>query len=139
MSSNTEEMGQEIRKRFGFLPMRIIPDSTGGANKTSQKKGLTDHQILRDMNFNVVFSANPARFDRYVCVNNLLEKNRLWIDPKCKHLCDDLEKVTYKTGTTFPDVSSDKTLTHISDALGYACWHSFPVVKHTGGVTMIGR
>ena len=136
MSSDTSEMGKFILAKYGRV--RVIPDSTGKRKQTSSK-GLSDHQILRDMGHEVVYNANPARFDRYVCVNNLLEKDRLVIDPKCKHLIADLEKVTYRPGTTEPDATTDKTLTHISDALGYGCWFCFPVIKHQTGVGMLDR
>lgn len=136
MSSDTNEMGKFILNKYGRV--RVIPDSTGKRKQTSSK-GLSDHQILRDLGHEVVYNANPARFDRYVCVNNLLEKSRLVIDPKCKHLIADLEKVTYKHGTTEPDTSNDKTLTHMSDALGYGCWFCFPVIKHQSGIGMLDR
>jgi len=139
MSSNTEEMGNRLLEKYGKYRMRIIPDSTGNANKTSQQKGKTDHQILRDLGLEVVFNLNPARFDRYACVNNLLDKDRIEIDPSCKNLIRDLESVTFKDGTTQPDVSSDKMLTHISDALGYAAWFSFPILRPSGGVHMVDR
>jgi PBSX family phage terminase large subunit len=105
MSSNTEEMAMELKRRYPNRHLRVIPDSTGNAQKTSQKKGKTDHQILRDFGLEVVFNLNPARFDRYVCVNNLFDKGRMYVDPKCKHLITDLEKLTYKHGTTEPDSS----------------------------------
>lgn len=136
MSSDTSEMGKHILAKYGRV--RVIPDSTGKRKQTSSK-GLSDHQILRDMGHEVVYNANPARFDRYVCVNNLLEKDRLVIDPKCKHLIADLEKVTYRPGTTEPDATTDKSLTHMSDALGYGCWFCFPVIKHQSGVGMLDR
>jgi phage terminase large subunit len=135
MSSDTDQMGKTLLARYGRV--RVIPDSTGVRRQTSSK-GLSDHQILRDLGHEVVYNANPARFDRYVCVNNLLEKERLWIDPKCKNLITDLEKVTYKPGTTEPD-ASDKMLTHMSDALGYGCWFCFPIIKHQSGVGMVDR
>lgn len=136
MSSDTSEMGKSILAKYGTV--RIIPDSTGKRKQTSSK-GLSDHQILRDLGHEVVYNANPARFDRYVCVNNLLEKDRLVIDPKCKHLIADLEKVVYRPGTTEPDSTSDKTLTHMSDALGYGCWFCFPVIRHQSGISMVDR
>jgi phage terminase large subunit len=137
MSSNTHEMGEALRHRYGHAYMRVIPDSTGKARKTSSK-GLSDHQILKDLGFDVIYANNPARFDRYVCVNNLAEKGRLEIDPKCTHLIDDLEKLTYKDGSTEPD-TSDSDRGHIADALGYGCWHAYPLIKHQGGVSMVNR
>ena len=48
------------------------------------------------------------------------------IDPRCKNLINDLEKVVNKQGTREID-KSNKMLTHISDALGYAVTYEFPV------------
>lgn len=138
MSSDTQEMGMHLVDKHGQR-LRIIPDSTGNAKKTSQVKGRTDHQILRDLGLEVIYNHNPPRFDRYVCVNNLLEKQRLWIDPKCQHLITDMEKIVFKKGTTEPDTGTDKTLTHISDALGYGAWFCYPLVKYTTGVSSFDR
>lgn len=137
MSSNTDDMAKEVLRRTSGRHVRIIPDSTGIAKKTSSK-GKSDHQILRDYGLEVVYNSNPARFDRYVCVNNLLDKGRLTIDPSCTNLIRDLEKLTFKPGTTEPD-TSDKSLTHMSDALGYLSWFCFPVIRPNTGVSMLDR
>jgi PBSX family phage terminase large subunit len=137
MTSDTHQMGLNLIASHG-QNLRVIPDSTGNSRKTSAK-GQTDHSILKDLGLEVIYNHNPARFDRYVCVNNLCEKSRLVIDPKCKNLIKDLEKLSYKTGTTEPDVSSDKSLGHISDALGYGAWFSYPIVKPSSGVSMSTR
>lgn len=123
-NSNTTEMSKMINKLY---PGRwtIIPDATGKALKTSAA-GLSDHQILKDHGFNIPSVKNPFRMDRYNEVNNLLEKNRIIIDPKCGKLIRDLEQVSYKEGTNLPEVS-DKTLTHITDALGYLVHYTFPL------------
>lgn len=134
MSSNTHELAEAIIRDWGVCT-EVIPDSTGKALKTSSR-GLSDHAILRDHGLIVVTNRNPARMDRYNCVNNLLEKERILIDKRCAALIRDLEKVSYEEGTNKPD-ASDHRLTHISDALGYACWWSYPLVKATSGVRQI--
>jgi hypothetical protein len=48
------------------------------------------------------------------------------IDPRCKTLINDLEKVTNKQGTREID-KSNKMLSHSSDALGYYTFYQFPV------------
>ena len=133
MQSNTTEMAKTINKRY---PGRwtIIPDSTGKALKTSAA-GLTDHQILKDHGFKIPAVRNPFRMDRYNEVNNLLEKRRIVIDPKCVKLIRDLEQVAYKEGTNLPD-TSDKTVTHISDALGYLVHYTFPIYNIAAGSSL---
>ncbi len=135
MSSNTHELGKLIISDFG-LGTEVIPDSTGKALKTASR-GLSDHAILRDMGLRVLSTKNPARVDRYNCVNNLLEKGRCEIDPSCVKLIRDLERTAYKDGTNEPDTGNDSTLTHISDALGYGCWFSYPLVRVSSGVHQI--
>ncbi len=130
-NSHTKEVAETIATKYPGR-WRIIPDSTGGARKTSSS-GKTDHQILRDMGYEVPYVANPFRVDRYNEVNNLLEKKRIVIDPKCIKLIKDLEQVAYKEGSNLPD-DKDKTLTHISDALGYLVHWAFPLVKISTGV-----
>ena len=137
MSSDTHELGELIKEKYSTQTI-LIPDATGKALKTSSR-GLSDHQILRNIGFQIKNSGNPFRADRYNCVNNLFAKSRLRINPKCKNLVNDLEKVTYKEGTNLPNTSQDSTLTHISDALGYLCWYFDPIVKPYSPVQMIGR
>lgn len=136
MSSNTNEMAEELRRKYG-VNLTVIPDATGKAIKTSSA-GLSDHEILRQYGFKVQTSGNPFRMDRYNTVNNLFEKERIVISPKCTKLINDLEKVSYKEGTTLPD-TNDSLLTHISDGLGYFCWYAFPILPPKGQIKMFQR
>lgn len=126
MDSNTNEMADYIISKYG-TGHQVIPDATGKAIKTSAA-GLSDHEILRNKGFRVVGSSNPFRVDRYNTVNNLFDKNKVFINTGCNKLIRDLEQVSYKEGTNLPDTSNTE-LTHISDALGYLCWHVFPILK----------
>lgn len=103
--------------RNGHKGANIYPDSTGANRKTT---GKSDHIILKDAGFNVQFTRNPLVIDRVNNINRLLMEDRIIIDPSCKKLINDLEKVSWKDGSL--DQKTDKTLTHISDALGYLCW-----------------
>ena len=144
MSSDTKEMGETILERYGTDDngnkrlIYVVPDSTGKRRQTSSA-GFSDHQILRDLGLEVVSSGNPFRLDRYNTVNNLLEKKRIIMDPKCVKLRRDCEQVVYKEGSTYPDTSKDLTLTHISDAMGYLAWYSYPILKPAGGAELIER
>jgi len=118
--SNTFEMAKEIRKRYPDASIKVTPDATGSARKTSSTK--SDHMILRDAGFTVVRnSVNPPTEDRYNTVNGRLLESRIEIDPSCKMLIRDLERVTHESNPIY--------LTHISDALGYLAWHIFPMKK----------
>ena len=100
----------------------VIPDSTGRNRKTS---GKSDHQILKEHGFQIPHVQNPFVTDRVNNVNRLLTDNRLIINPKCKKLIGDLEKVSWKDNKL--DQKTDPMLTHISDALGYALWYLEPI------------
>jgi phage terminase large subunit len=135
MTSNTNEMADAIAQKYG-RGHRIVPDSTGKRKQTSSA-GWSDHEILRNKGFKVASTNNPFRMDRYNTVNLLLEKQRLLIDKKCVKLIRDLEQVSYKEGTNLQDLSGDKTLGHISDALGYLCYYHHPILKPSTDIVQI--
>ena len=92
----------------------------------------SDIDILKQNGFQVkVRKKNPPVVNRVNSVNRMLEGNTL-IDPRCKVLIQDLEKVTNKQGTRDID-KSNKLLSHSSDALGYFLQHEFPIIKPTLG------
>lgn len=130
-NSDTFKMTDEL-KRKGYGGARVIPDSTGRNRKTS---GQSDFDILKAAGFVIESTFNPFVGDRINNTNRLLSLGRVFIDPKCKKLINDLEKVTWKDNK--PDQSGEnKMLTHISDALGYGLWKLDPFVKSESKVTM---
>jgi len=110
-------------------------DATGQGRRTSASQ--SDYQwILNDRRFekagrSVHYPAsNPRQPDRYASVNamlrNALGEARLIIDPKCVHLIQDLDSVTYSEGTR--EASKDVPwLTHSSDGLGYMVHWMYPI------------
>jgi hypothetical protein len=119
--SNTSDMARRIKEKYGSTNVFIIPDSTG--SKTTTNSSRSDHEILRSYGFTVKSAANPFRIDRYAAVNVNFEKNKIVVDNKCKYLIRDLEQVNFKEGTNQPD-TSNKMLTHVSDALGYLVYRT---------------
>lgn len=119
--SNTFEAAKEIITRYPHQMISVVADDSGNKRKTSSKN--TDHEILRRANLNVLKFRNPLVKDRYNNLNRLFSKGLLIVDPKCKKLIADLEKLTYD--------NADPMLSHISDALGYVCWHLSPMKKPT--------
>jgi phage terminase large subunit len=134
-NSNTPEMAETINKRYPGR-WKVIADSTGGNRST--KGPLSDLAHLKNHGLQIPSFRNPFRVDRYAAVNNLLEKERLIIDPKCVKLIRDLEQVSYKEGTDLPE-TKEKHLTHISDAIGYAAHWAFPIVKIQTSATNLPR
>ena len=78
---------------------------------------------------------NPLVINRVNSMNNNLSKGNMIIDPKCKSVIKDLEQVVNKEGTREIDKTSNKELTHMSDALGYYVHYKYPTVKPFFGTT----
>lgn len=116
-NSDTPKMIHELHKR-GYQGLEVIPDSTSKNRKTS---GKSDFDLLKDAGFKVHWSHNPLVYDRVVNINLLLNNEQIIIDPKCKKLINDLEKVVWKDNQ-LDQKGANKMLTHISDALGYGAW-----------------
>ena len=85
-------------------------------------------------------SSNPPVKDRVNCVNAMLRnqagRRRLLIDPGCKQLIQDFERVHWKSdpnGNLLGDIDkSDPMRSHASDALGYMIAREFPMRASVG-------
>jgi len=117
-NSNTRALMGLVTQDWANYAKYACPDMTGGQRKTSAD--YTDIQIIEQAGLQVLGTRNITQRARLNIVNNLLDKHRIIIDPKCKHLINDLEKVvTDSYGQILQ--KKDDPLTHISDALGYGC------------------
>ncbi len=128
-SSNTNEMCEEIKRRYPKRGIIVYPDASGVRRATSST-GITDHLILQQHGFTVrTGSTNPPVAERIAAVNSRLrnssKEHLLYIDPKCKQTREGLIKMTYKEGTRQPDKSSGYD--HITDALGYYIERTWPI------------
>lgn len=122
LNSDTYKMVDHLKGK-GFSGCDLIPDSTGANRKTS---GKSDFQILRESGFNILKVHNPLQRDRVLNVNRLFVDDRIIINPRCKKLINDLEKVGWKNDNL--DEGNDKMLTHISDCLGYGAHRLMPLI-----------
>jgi hypothetical protein len=126
----TSRMAQLIKHKYPNSQYIVYPDASGFQRHTSAM--LSDIDLLRQAGFTIkVRKTNPPVTNRVNSVNKMLEGNCI-IDPSCKMLIQDLEQVTNKQGTREID-KSNKMLTHMSDALGYAIEWEFPIIKPTLG------
>ena len=126
----SQRMCATIREKYPNNNYICYPDASGFQRHTSAM--YSDIDILKQNGFKVkVRKSNPPVVNRVNSVNKMLEGNIL-IDQRCKMLIQDLEKVTNKQGTRDID-KSNKLLTHMTDALGYAIEWEFPIIKPTLG------
>jgi hypothetical protein len=128
--SNTNELAEEIRRRFGFgRTIFVYPDSSGGRKQTSSG-GYSDHIILNNAGFKVVVdSINPPVTESIASVNSLLcsttGDRRLLIDKNCRQIRESMLKYVYKEGTRVPD--KDSGFDHMADCIRYITHKLYPV------------
>jgi hypothetical protein len=140
-SSNTAEIVEEIKSRYGHRKIWVYPDPASRQRKTSAG-GTTDLTILQNAGFIVKCpnSHNPVR-DGINAVNSRLLNDRkevnMYFDPKCKATIEAMEKFTYKEGTSQPDKQSGYD--HMADALRYAVDYMFPIKKDTDHIVQPAR
>ena len=133
LSSNTDELVDEIKTRYPGKKIVVYPDPAGQARKTSAS-GKTDHTILRMAGFRVLApnSHNAVR-DGINAVNALLcsssGQHRLFVDPKCRYVIESLEKFCYKENSNQPD--KDSGFDHMADALRYCIDFLYPIRQPT--------
>ena len=128
-SSNTDEMCQEIHRRYPGKKIFVYPDPASRARKTSAG-GRTDLSILQNAGFICkVMPRHMAVRDRINSVNAKLcsasGKRDIYIDPKCKNMLNSIAKQTYKEGTTLPDKTQGYD--HFTDSLGYKISFLYPI------------
>lgn len=115
--------------------VRIYGDPAGHGRDT--RSGVTDYELwsnaLPDAEIMVPRSSYPV-VDRINSMNArfctpLTKKRRMFVNPKCVHLLEDLNQVLPKSdGSRAPrKVGVPAELTHISDALGYYVVHEHSV------------
>lgn len=134
--SHTQEIALELVARIKRLgskhPVVIIGDATGKAGQRAAM-GRSDYSIIEEIfsSAHIPFvnrtpEANPQVRDRVNVVNSKLKAAdgsvHLWVNPTTTpRLRRDLQRVAWKRGLTDKlDQTSDPTLTHLSDAAGYA-------------------
>ena len=121
----TERLCEQIKQEYPNNTYYSYPDATGRAKHSSAR--YSDIDILR-RHFKVrVKHINPLVVNRVNAMNRALQDNMI-IDSSCQDLINDLERTTNKPNTREID-KSNKTLTHLTDALGYSVEWLYPVKK----------
>ena len=124
----TRRMADRITQSFPERHITIIGDSSGN-NKRDVAADKTNYQIFDEYAYlHPTHFHNPRREARINGVNSHLFHRRVVVDPSCKRLIADLEKVSYDINGQV-DQKTDTDLTHMSDAFGYGLWHFLPLEK----------
>ena len=139
--SNTLELVQEIRNRYGNRQYIAFPDATG-SRKNTNSMGVSDHLILSNNGFKVVTDkTNPNVNDSISSVNSMLcsttGERKLFIDPACKKIRQCMMKYVFKEGTRIPD--KDNIHDHFADGIRYICHRMFPLKKLPMGGSRVTR
>jgi hypothetical protein len=148
--TNTQAALDALAGRYGDHPSgwEFYGDASGKARKTSAAK--TDRLLIEGHPAFIAsgrtthyLKSNPPVVDRIAACNvmlcNAAGDRRLFVDPRCARLIDDLESRHYKPGTRDPADTGD--LGHITDAMGYPVHQLFPIriPLHTEPQTVIVR
>lgn len=139
-TSNTEEMADELNRRYPKRRIVVCPDPSGKQRKTSAPVGQTDFTILQRAGFTVRSpNAAPLVVDR---INNAQamyhdkknSRRRVRIHPDANALRTALGNLTYKEGTSQPDKKSG--FDHMCDAMDYLLWQEFNVLEQPPTVSI---
>lgn len=135
-NTNTQEALTILLSRYGSHPsgFQIYGDASSRGRHTSAY--FTDYQQIascpglkkqgRSLHFD---KSNPPVADRFAETNARIQsgdgQRRIFVDPSCNHLIEDLEVRAYKLGTREADDSGD--IGHPTDALGYIIHKRWPL------------
>lgn len=133
--------------RHGGISVEVYGDASGYQRRTSGTG--TDWSLIREFfggwrgDYQATVraaSSNPGVRDRVALVNSRLQnasgERRLFVDPRCRELIKDFERVCWQldgTGRVTTELDkSDRARTHISDALGYYVAEAFAMRGKVG-------
>lgn len=133
-TSNTDDMCDELVRRFGDPSRMIVYPDPAGAQRRTSAQGRTDISILRDRKFQVrALASHPLVRDRINVTNSRFctadGTRRAFVDPSCRKSIEAYEKLTYREGTSEPDKTSGYD--HCVDASGYYLFYRYGTMKTT--------
>lgn len=115
--SNTPRMAEAIANRYPKDNMLITCDAAG---KNRSSVGGSDVQVLKQHGYDVRYKpANPRHRKRQLLINGLMHHGRVIVDPSCKLLIKDFEKVQQNKVDFAKAKDKDDNLTHFSDGADY--------------------
>lgn len=127
--SNTPEMIESLKTRYGSKYIIVYPDASGGAGDHRSRPGTTDMTMMQEAGLSIYCDAsNPSVVDRNENTNRLFKNaagtSTVFISPKCSTLIKSLDGLTYKEGGE-RIVDKKNNLDHACDAIGYMLWQLY--------------
>lgn len=129
--ANTYTLCEELAEKLGYRWREavIYPDPHGNRRQTTDKDLLTDIEIMEDFGFKEIrYNPKQRVKDCYFAANNLVEKGRIAIHPKCKDFIADAEQVKILDGHFQMD-KSHHSRTHWIDGFKNMCDYEWPAIK----------
>lgn len=122
LGANTYDMAKHLVENYSKdYNLRIVPDSTGKARKTSNESSASDIEILKQHGLHVETTKNPFIRDRQNSVNVQFRHNNLIIDSKLTDLIKEVE--------TLASRDKEGKVSHAAVAMGYVVWKLCPTKK----------
>lgn len=135
--ADTYMLAAELQQRIGqsYRQAVVFPDPAGRARKTSARDLISDIKILEDAGFGDIRYKNQISVkETYFAANNLFDKNRVAVHPKCKEFIADGEQVKLKDGAFEMEKANPKR-THALDGFKNMADYMFPAVKSYSEIT----
>jgi len=137
--TNTESTLKVLYEKYsdhqgGF---EFYGDASGSARRSSASQSdylqILNHPGFKKLGRSVHYArGNPRIADRFASCNALFcaasGARRMFVDPRCIHMIDDIRQRSYKAGTCEPADSGD--IGHMTDAMGYAVYSLHPMQIH---------
>ena len=126
--SNTQEVCEELKRRYPKATMISYPDPAGKQRRSSAG-GKTDISIIQNNGIATKFrSAHTPVRDRVNALNTKLKNASgeigMFVSPKCKNIIRSLERLSYKEDTSVIDKDGNE---HMFDAVSYLIDYLYPV------------
>lgn len=122
LGANTYDMAKHLVENYSNkYDLRIIPDSTGKARKTTNQSSASDIEILRLHGLVVEKTKNPFIRDRQNSVNIQFRKNALVINSKLTDLIKEVE--------TLASRDKEGLVSHAAVGMGYVVWFLVPTKR----------
>lgn len=133
-NANTQATLDHLYKQYGRHEHGFVFFGDAAGQNRSTTSSTSDYiQIRDDSRFTrkkILYpSKNPRLKDRFASTNAMLKnaagKRRVFIDPKCKNLINDLKQRSYREGTCDPDDGAG--IGHMVDAFDYVIYAKYKI------------
>lgn len=118
-NANTTDLAAHLVKDLMGYQVYVVPDSTGGARKSSATSSLSDIAILKEHGLNVMSTHNPFIRDRQNNMNVKFRKGQFVVDESCKETIKEIETLSSR--------DNEGKVTHLSVTAGYVLWKLDPL------------